>query len=298
MGGRPVVVLAYTTAALALSAQWIAAKIALRSAPPLELSTMRFAAASVIFVLLALATRTPLPLHRWRPVTAAAALGFLGFNNLAFLGLRLTPASDSALIIPTTIPLATALLATFIGEPMTRRKLLGFAVASAGAAVVIVGGQQAVTEASASRLLGNLLQLASAVCWGACLTISVRVIRMEGVLGFVTLASLIGTAMLFPFGFLEHGYRDLPAWAPEAWQAVAVLGLISTVVAFLIFFWAVRRFGAGLAAMISYLAPVAALILAYAVLGERPLPLQLLGAAVILLGVRLAATQARGGKAV
>lgn len=295
MSGRPIVVLAYGTAALALSAQWIAAKIALRSAPPLELSTMRFAVASVIFVLLSLATRTPLPLHRWRPVTAAAAFGFLGFNGLAFLGLQLTPASDSALIIPTTIPLATALLATFIGEPMTGRKLAGFAVASAGAAIVIVGGQGAGIEASASRLLGNLLQLASAVCWGACLTISVRVIRTEGVLGFVTLASLIGTAMLFPFGFLEHGYRDLPAWAPEAWRAVAVLGVISTAVAFLIFFWAVRRFGAGLAAMISYLAPVAALLLAYALLGERPLPLQLLGAAVILLGVRLAATPARGG---
>lgn len=291
MSGRPLVVLAYSTAALALSAQWIAAKVALRSAPPLELSTMRFAVASLVFVLLAIATRTPLPLHRWRPVTAAAAFGFLGFNGLAFLGLQLTPASDSALIIPTTIPLATALLATFIGEPMTRRKLAGFAVASAGAAVVIVAGQQAGAEASASRLLGNLLQLASAVCWGACLTISVRVIRAEGVLGFVTLASLTGTAMLFPFGFLEHGYRDLPGWPGETWRAIAVLGLISTVVAFLIFFWAVRRFGAGLAAMISYLAPVAALVLAFLVLGERPLPLQLAGAAVILLGVRLAASQ-------
>lgn len=297
MGGRPVVVLAYATAALALSAQWIAAKVALRSAPPLELSTMRFAVASLVFVLLAIATRTPLPLHRWRPVTAAAAFGFLGFNGLAFLGLQLTPASDSALIIPTTIPVATALLATFIGEPVTRRKLLGFAVATAGAALVIIAGQQAGSEASASRLFGNLLQLASAVCWGACLTISVRVIRTEGVLGFVTLASLIGTAMLFPFGFLEHGYRDLFTWEPEAWRAVAVLSLISTVVAFLIFFWAVRRFGAGLAAMISYLAPVAALILAYAVLGERPLPLQLLGAAVILFGVRLAASQASGREA-
>lgn len=297
MGGRPVVVLAYATAALALSAQWIAAKVALRSAPPLELSTMRFAVASVIFVLLAIATRTPLPLHRWRPVTAAAAFGFLGFNGLAFLGLQLTPASDSALIIPTTIPVATALLATFIGEPMTRRKLLGFAVATAGAALVVVAGQQAGSEASASRLVGNLLQLASAVCWGACLTISVRVIRTEGVLGFVTMASLIGTAMLFPLGFLEHGYRDLPTWAPEAWRAIAVLGLISTVVAFLIFFWAVRRFGAGLAAMISYLAPVAALILAFAVLGERALPLQLVGAAVILLGVRLAAGGTRGKRA-
>lgn len=286
-------VLAYSTAALGLAAQWVAAKIALATAPPLELSTMRFAIASVVLVAIAIATRTPLPLRRWRPVAAAAAFGFLGFNSLAFLGLHLTPASDSALIVPTTIPLATALLATFIGEPLTRRKLAGFAVASVGAAIVIAGGQQGSAEISAPRLVGNVLELASAVSWAACLTIAAIVLRTESVLGFFTLASLIGTAMLFPLGFLEHGYRDLGSWAPEAWLASAVLGVASTVVAILIFFWAVGRFGAGLGAMISYLVPVAALVLAFVVLGERPLPFQLVGAAAIVLGVRLATSQAR-----
>src|SRR5437899_10945672 len=103
---------------------------------------MRFAIASALLVLVALVTRTPLPVRRWRPVTAAAAFGFLGFNGLAFLGLRLTPASDSALIVPTTIPVATALFATLIHEQLTSRKLLGFAVPGVGAAVVLAGGQQ------------------------------------------------------------------------------------------------------------------------------------------------------------
>lgn len=93
---RPRVVLAYSTAALALAAQWIAAKVALAEAPPLELATVRFAIASAVLVVLALVTRTPMPIRRWRAVTAAAALGFFGFNSLAFLGLQLTPASDSA----------------------------------------------------------------------------------------------------------------------------------------------------------------------------------------------------------
>jgi len=289
---QPRVVLAYSTTALALAAQWIAAKIGVTAAPPLELSTMRFAIASVVLVALALATRTPLPIHRWRLVAAAAAVGFLGFNSLAFLGLKLTPASDSALIIPTTIPVATALFATLIRESLTSRKLLGFTVATLGAAVVIAGGQQMGTEISTTRLLGNLLELASAVCWGACLTIGALILRTESILGFVTMASLLGTAMLFPLGFLEHGYRDVPSWSAQAWLAAAFLGVISTVVAFLLFFWAVRRFGAGLAAMVSYLVPIAALILAFVVLGERPLPLQLVGAVVIVLGVRLAARPA------
>jgi drug/metabolite transporter (DMT)-like permease len=289
---RPRVVLAYSTAALALAAQWVAAKVALGVAPPLELATTRFAIASVVLVALSLATRTPPPIRRWRSVTAAAALGFFGFNSLAFLGLQLTPASDSALIVPTMIPVATALFAMLIHERLTSRKLVGFAVASVGAAIVIVGGQQGGAEISTTRLLGNLLELASAVCWAACLTVSAVVLRSESILGFVTMASVLGTVMLFPLGFLEHGYRDLPNWGAQAWLAAVSLGVISTVVAFLIFFWAVHRFGAGLGAMISYIVPVAGLVLAFLVLAERPLPLQVVGAVVIVLGVRLAARPA------
>ena len=294
------VVLAYSTAALALAAQWTAAKISLGAVPPLELSTMRFAIASAVLLAIAAVTRTRLPLRRWRAVVAAAACGFLGFNSLAFLGLHLTPASDSALIVPTTIPVATALFATLIRERLTSQKLLGFAVASLGAAIVIAGGQQIGGEISTARLLGDLLEVCSAVAWAACLTISALVVRTESVVGFVTMASLIGTAMLFPLGFLERGYRDIPTWSSEVWVALIVLGLISTVVAFLIFFWAVHRFGASRGALISYLAPVAGLFIAFAVLGERPFPVQLAGAVVILAGVRLVtrktAPEARSAK--
>ena len=284
-----VVILAYSIAALALAIQWTAAKIALGTIPPFELSTLRFAIASALFVAAAVVMRTPLPLRRWRPVAAAAAFGFLGFNGLAFLGLHLTPASDSALIVPTTIPVATALLATLIRERLSAQKLRGFAVASAGAAIVIIGGQQIGGELSGSRVLGDLLEFASALCWAACLTIGALALRTERVLGFVTMASLLGTAMLFPFGFLEQGYRDVGGWSASSWRAVVVLGVVSTFVAFLIFFWAVRRFGAARGALISYLAPVAGLLTAFAVLGERPSALQLIGTIVILAGVRLVA---------
>ncbi len=282
-----IVVLAYSVAALALAAQWTAAKIALRTVPPFELSTMRFAIASVLFVLVAIATRTRLPVRRWRLVLAAAAAGFLGFNAMAFIGLHLTPASDSALIVPTTIPVATALLATLIREQLTPRRAGGFAIATAGAVIVIAGGQQLGAEISTTRLLGDVLELGSAISWAACLTISALVLRTESILGFVTMASLLGTAMLFPLGFLEQGYRDVPTWAAESWSAVAFLGVVSTFVAFPIFFWTVHSFGAARGALISYLAPVAALAIAFVILGERPLPLQLVGAIVILAGVRV-----------
>ena len=289
LGQTPKVIAVYATLAATLSGQWIAAKLGVAAVPPLELSTMRYAIAAVVLLAACAITRTPLPLRRWRLIGAAAVCGVLGFNTLAFLGLSLTPASDSALIIPTTIPMATALFATLIHERLTARKLLGFAIATAGAAVVIVGGQQGTGEGTALRLQGDVMELGAATAWAASLTIGAIVMRKETVLGYVALMVLVGTAMLIPLGFLAESYRDVPSWAVGTWLAAGFLGVFSTAVAYVLFFWAVHRFGPSLAAMVSYLVPVATLVLAFFVLAERPVPLQLVGAAVILIGVRLAA---------
>src|SRR5438270_2818954 len=157
-----VVVAVYATLSLALGGQWIAAKLGVTAVPALELSTMRFAIASVVLLAACAITRTPLPLRSWRPILAAAACGVLAFNTLAFVGLSTTPATDSALIIPTVIPLATALFATLIHERLTRLKLAGFAIASVGAALVIAGGQQAGAEAGSLRLRGDMMELGAA----------------------------------------------------------------------------------------------------------------------------------------
>src|SRR5881296_1079171 len=159
MRQAPIVIAVYATLAITLGGQWIAAKLGVTAVPALELSTMRFAIAAVVLLAACAVTRTAIPLHRWRPIAAAAACGVLGFNTLAFVGLADTPASDSALIIPTTIPLATALFATFIHERLTSRKLLGFAIATAGAALVIVGGQQGGADLSGLRLRGDLMEI-------------------------------------------------------------------------------------------------------------------------------------------
>jgi drug/metabolite transporter (DMT)-like permease len=289
MGRTPLLIAVYATLALTLSGQWIAAKLGVTAVPPLELSTMRFAIASAVLLAACAITRTPLPLNRWRPIAAAAAFGVFGFNTLAFVGLTLTPASDSALIIPTMIPMATALFATLIHERLTRRKLFGFAIASVGAALVIAGGQQAGAEPSSDRLLGDLMELGAAIGWAASLVVGAIVLRKETVLGYVTLVVVIGTAMLLPLGAWQQGYGDLPSWTIETWLAAGFLGVFSTAVAYVLFLWAVHRMGASLAAMVSYLTPVGTLVLAFLILGERPVLLQLVGGAVIVIGVRLAA---------
>lgn len=288
--------LAAFCAALAWSGAWITGKLAVESAPPLEISTARFVIAAVVLVAIAIATRTDLGRGSLWPVVLAGIFGYFAYNAFVFVGLTMAPASDGALIVPTLIPVLTAVAASFIGERLTAMKVAGFALASIGAALVIAAGQNG-DEISSRRLVGDLLMLAGAGCWAIYTVLGTIALRTRSPLAIVTIAAPIGAALLFPLGFLEKGYADVPSWSLGVWLNVLYLALAVSVASFILFYWIVRRVGAGVAAMSSYFVPVLTLALAVVLLGDRPQPLQLVGGLIILAGVRLATLQlARDGQ--
>jgi len=280
--------LAYGVVALVWSGGWIAGKLGVTAVPPLELSAIRFALAGILLLALARLAGARLGLERLGMIALSAVFGIFGYNSLVFVGLTMTPASDAALIVPTLVPVLTALFATVVGEPLTRAKIAGFGLSAAGATLVILAGGAAGGTWSGERLVGDLLHVGGAACWGVYATIGTVTLRAGSPLGVVGMSSLIGAAMLFPLGFLEQGYRDVPSWPLDAWRAILFLVIFTTIIGFVLFYWVVRRFGAGLGAMTSYLVPIGTLLLAALVLGERPAPLQLVGGTAILLGVRIA----------
>lgn len=280
-------VLVYVTVALCWSGSWTAGKLGVGAVPPIELSAIRFGAAGLIMLAIARATGASLGLARWKLLLVAAFFGIFAYNALVFVGLTLGPASDGAVLVPTLNPVLTVFLATFLGERLTRNKVAGIACATIGAFIVVVSAQSG-TAVSSQRLLGDLLMLGGAACWSVYATLGTITTRTGSPLGVTAVASLAGAAMLFPFGFLEQGYRDVPTWPAGAWLDIGYLVVFATIVGFVLFYWAVRRFGAGLASMVSYLVPVFALVQAVLVLGEHPTPVEVVGGGVILLGVRLA----------
>ena len=280
-------VLVYVTVALCWSGSWTAGKLGVGAVPPIELSAIRFGAAGLIMLAIARATGASLGLARWKLLLVAAFFGIFAYNALVFVGLTLGPASDGAVLVPTLNPVLTVFLATFLGERLTRNKVAGIACATIGAFIVVVSAQSG-TAVSSQRLLGDLLMLGGAACWSVYATLGTITTRTGSPLGVTAVASLAGAAMLFPFGFLEQGYRDVPTWPASAWLDIGYLVVFATIVGFVLFYWAVRRFGAGLASMVSYLVPVFALVQAVLVLGEHPTPVEIVGGGIILLGVRLA----------
>lgn len=279
--------LAALCVATAWSGGWIFGKLGVEAAPPLEFSAIRFVIASALLAVIVVATGASFRTADLGPLFPTALFGYFGYNASVFVGLTMAPASDAALIVPTTIPVLTALAATLVGERVTATKVAGFVLASVGAALVIAAGQ-AGGEVSGRRLLGDVLLLVGAICWAIYTVLGTVTLRSRSPLEVVALAAPIGAVMLLPLGFVEQGYRDVPSWTLGVWASVLYLAVVVTIGSFTLFYWVVRRVGAGIAAMSSYFVPVITLAMAVAFLGERPQPLQLVGGLVILAGVRVA----------
>src|SRR2546425_5885206 len=156
--------LAAFSVALAWSGGGIAGKLGVASAPPLEFSAIRFIIASGALAIIVIATRTRIRRDALGPVVLSAIFGYLGYNAFVFVGLTMAPASDAALIVPTTIPVLTAIAASFFGEHLGPTKIAGFVLASIGAALVIAAGQSG-GGLSGARRPGAALRVAGAVCW-------------------------------------------------------------------------------------------------------------------------------------
>jgi drug/metabolite transporter (DMT)-like permease len=283
--------------ALAWSGGWIAGKLGVTGAPPLEFSAVRFVIAAVALAAIALVTHTRIGSGGMVPIVLSAVFGYLGYNAFVFVGLTMAPAADAALIVPTTIPVLTAIAASFVGERLSGTKIAGFILASLGAVLVIAAGQNG-AEISGRRLLGDVLMLAGAVCWAIYTALGTITLRTRSPLAVVTLATPIGALLLLPFGLLEQGYRDIGSWSTGVWVDALYLALIVTVGSFTLFYWMVRRVGAGIAAMSSYFVPILTLAMAVVLLGDRPEPLQLVGGGVILAGVRVATLRMAEGRPV
>src|SRR5204862_2366320 len=225
--------------ALAWSGSWITGKLAVASAPPLEISAVRFIIAAVVLAAIAIATRTDFGRGSLWPVMLAGVFGYFAYNAFVFVGLTMAPASDGALIVPTIIPVLTAIAASFVGERLTATKLAGFALASIGAGLVIAAGQTG-DEISSRRFVGDLLMLLGAGCWAIYTVLGTIALRTRSPLAIVPIAAPIGALCLIPLGFLEKGYADVADWNATGWLNVLYLALVGSVASFIGFYWLVR----------------------------------------------------------
>ena len=267
-------------------------KWSLREFPVLGFTALRFAIASLLL----------LAVLRWREgsirpapgtLRGLALLGVTGNSvyQLCFIiGLSLTTASNSALVLASMPAMVAGLAFAFGLERVTPRAAEGLVLASIGVVLVVAARGLAL---GGHPLRGDLLSFGAVICW-AVFTLGVRRLP-HGIspLAITTWTMVLGTPVLFLLGVPSLVRMDWGAVSLLGWAGLVYSAAMSLVVAYVLWNNSVRVIGSSRTAVFACITPLVAMASAALILHERPTPLQLAGAGAILGGVILSQRPAR-----
>ena len=266
-----------------------AARFALRAGiAPLEISFWRAAFAGMLFVIhAAVRGRMRVARHDLPAVGAFALLGVTILYWSYFKAVELGGAALAAILLYTA-PAWVAVAATlWLGERLTARKSLAIVLTLAGIALVAVGSGSGVSGGT-----GSASTRVPALAWGLLSGLAYAAYYLFGKRYFARYE----TSTLFAYALPLGALLLLPAvtFAPKSatsWLALLFLGIVPTYGAYLFYGFGLARLEATRAATVATLEPVAAAVLAYVVWGEALRGSGYVGAALVLAGVMIVATE-------
>ena len=275
---------------IALSMLWggsyFFVEIALIEWSPLLIVGVRVTVATLVIWAVVLAAKWPIP--RSGAAWGAFLVMALVNNVLPFLLIvwgQKEVASGFAAILNASTPMFTVIVAgAFLkDEQMTATKMAGAIVGFAGVAILI--GPDATTGLDAS-LLAQLAILAAALSYAVAGVYARRFPTMNinpivAAAGQLLMSSLVMTLLILTF--------DVPAQlltsSTKVWAAVGGMAVLSTALAYILYFRLIARAGATNALLVTLLIPVTAILLGSVFLGERLYALHFAGMVVIGIGL-------------
>ncbi len=260
------------------------AKVAVTELPPFTvvLARVGIAALALLLIVLACGQRLPRSPRLWGAFLVMGALNNLIPFSLIVWG-QTEIASGLASILNATTPLFAVVLAPVLtrGEQLTPGRLLGVLSGLGGVAVMIgpgslarVGGQ----DLAEFAVLGAALSYALAGIYGRRFYATPPLVTA---LGQVSASAL----MMLPLALFIDRPWTLPPPGLATLGALAGIALLSTALAYVIYFRILATAGATNLMLVTFLIPVSALILGTTVLGESLTAGQLAGMALVGLGL-------------
>ena len=265
---------------------YLGIKIAVHTLPPLLTAGTRFlTAGSILAVVLVLGGRS-LRVSRRELLSCAIAGTFLLALGVGVVHVAETRIDSSvAAMIAGTVPLQVILLRTATGEHVSRSLRLSTVAGLLGLALVVAPGL-----GSGSTALGLLASTFAAVSWSVGSFLSPRLGLPRDLFVATVYEMLVGGALLTAAGIALGQWRELGdgAITASAFGAWAYLVVAGSLVGFTAYAWLLRVAPISLVVTHQYVNPLVAIALGMLFLGERPSPLALAGASLVIGAVYVA----------
>jgi drug/metabolite transporter (DMT)-like permease len=265
------------------------AGVAVKEIPPFTLAFIRIAVAAAMLIVILAAS------GRFVRVDLRTIGGFFVMGvinnvipfNLLFWG-QTHIASGLASIFNATMPLFTVMVAHFVthDEKMTPGRVAGLVLGFAG--VVVMIGPELMRDFG-TDVLAQLACLVAAFFY-AISAVYARRFRELPPLVLATGQLSASTLMLAPLMLIDRPWTMPVPSMPAIWSGLGI-AVISTALAYLVYYRIIAKNGATNVSLVTFLIPVSAILLGVAFLGETLAPMELLGFALI--GTGLAAIDGR-----
>ncbi|XKE44801.1 EamA family transporter [Halomonas organivorans] len=263
----------------------IVIKLGVAELPPLLLTTLRFALVALLLV-----PFHPVSPHRL-PFLALLSLTFgtLHFAML-FIGLGQAEAGTGAILVQMGTPFATLLAVLFLKERLGPRRLAGLLL-SFGGVVVLAGGP------TLPAPLPTALLLTSALGWAISQLLIKRGpdVPPMALAGWVALFAIPQVA-LGSWWFEQDQLTALAEAGWLAWGAVFYTAVMSSILAYGIWYGLLRRHPVNRVVPMVLLVPVLAVILGVLLLDDALGPHKLIGGGLVVSGIALIVLRLGGGR--
>lgn len=250
------------------------------------ISAVRLIGGCVLFWIASLFLKnTRIGRHDWLRLALGGVVGLFGFIYLFVMSLRYGNPIDISIIM--TLPPMFVILMGVLFEHHRPgiMEYVGVLISFAGAVIVILAGGAG--KAGSDNVLGDMLAVASCICYAFYLVIlegPTRTYRPVTMLRWVFLFAAI-PAILLTLGFdrqpILHSSEAVP------WLEIGFILLCPTFIAYFLVQPAIKNIGSELVSLYQYLLPVFATITAVLMGLDRLRWVQVLAMAVIVAGMVL-----------
>jgi drug/metabolite transporter (DMT)-like permease len=226
---------------------------------------------------------------RWADLRTFAFLGFTGLfvaTGGTYLGIALSTAANAAILQAAT-PVMVALGARFyLKDRLRRRQWAGVAASMAGVLLVITRGSWRAI-AHLELLPGDFILVISQAGWSAYTIYGKQVLAVHSPLVATTASYILGSAMLLPMMLVAAPFFPRPDFTSQtAWLVVLYQAFLGAV-AHVWWYEGVKAVGPSRAAIFMNLQPIVGVLLAWVMLHEAIEWPEVVGGALVLLGVAL-----------
>ncbi|HTP12774.1 MAG TPA: DMT family transporter [Bacteroidota bacterium] len=264
-------------------------KFGLVGLDPLVFNSLRFLVAGIALAALFFARSSwrNVPLKDWYRLTGLALIAHVVYQMAYIFGIKNTTVGNSAIILSTS-PLWTVFFNSVIHkEKVPGKAWVGMLVSLSGIVLIVIGtGSTLVLGGDA--FLGDVLSLVAALLWALSTTLQRNFLKeysaTQLTVILVGLGAILLTVAAIPSAFILR-WGDVDA---KFYVAAVCSGAMSIGAATVLWAVGIKNIGPRRTANFNNLVPVLAFVFAYLTLGENMYPLQVLGAAVTLVGVWLA----------